>query len=508
VPTKLDTNAKVKAGVNRREFLRRTAFTTTALLVAPLETLTKEIVRPTTGARKVIVVGAGLAGLSAAFELSQAGYEVTILEARTRPGGRVFTMREPFADRLYAEAGAMQVFDSHHWTMKYIKLFGLEIDLIKPSSLTSLIYIQGKRIEVAPGKSVNWPIALSPDERKLNQRALWEKYVVPALGEVKEAEARGELPGALKKYDQITFTEFLRSRGASPAAIALFRMGLSSGLGDGADAVSALDLLREASHREERKSSYTIRGGTDNLAKAFAARLAEKISYGAPVVRIEQSDGTVRVVSSQAGIHRTFIADHLVCAVPFSILKHIEILPRFSREKQLAIEQLEYTSVARVYVQTRKRFWLASGLSGSASTDLPIMNVTERTINQPGSRGILESYTAGPQARRLTAMKNSLRVSATLAGMKQVYNDLPEYFEGGAAKCWDEDEWARGAYAWFRPGQMSSLLPHIARAEGRIHFAGEHASTSPGWMQGALESGNRVAREIIEASAGAVGLRF
>ncbi len=447
----------------------------------------------------MIVVGAGLAGLSAAYELSQAGHDVTILEARTRPGGRVFTMREPFADGLYAEAGAMQVFDSHPWTMKYIKLFGLELDPIKPSGLSSIVYMEGKRIQLTPGKSVDWPIALSADERKLGQRGLWEKYVVPVLPEVKAAEALDAVAGSLKKYDQITFSEFLRSRGASPAAVALFKLGLPAGLGDGADAVSALDLLREAVHREDRKQSYTIRGGTDQLPKAFAARLSEKVIYGVPVVALEQNGKVVKVVCSQSGQHRTFTADHLVCAVPFSVLKRIEVSPGFSREKQLAIEQLEYTSVARIYLQTRKRFWLDEGLSGSASTDLSVMNVTERSINQPGPRGILESYMAGKQARRVTAMRNSERIGTTLEGMKTVYPELPEYFEGAAAKCWDEDEWARGAYVWFRPGQMSSLLPHIARAEGRIHFAGEHASTSPGWMQGALESGNRVAREIIEA---------
>src|SRR5262249_39769839 len=113
-------------------------------------------------------------------------------------------------------------------------------------------------------------------------------------------------------------------------------------------------------------------------------------------------------------------------------------------------------------------------------------------------RGILESYTAGPQARLMASMKESERIGTTLAGVEKIYPTIREYFEGGASHSWDEDEWARGAYTWFRPGQMTSLLPHIARPEGRVHFAGEHASNWPGWMQGALEAGNRVAREINE----------
>ncbi|SRR6266540_1063789 len=102
--------------MDRRAFLRRTALATSALVVSPFKTFSAavETSRGAGRAQKVIIVGAGLAGLSAAYELSQAGHNVTILEARTRAGGRVFTMREPFADGLYAEAGAMQVFDSHH----------------------------------------------------------------------------------------------------------------------------------------------------------------------------------------------------------------------------------------------------------------------------------------------------------------------------------------------------------------------------------------------------------
>ena len=89
------------------------------------------------------------------------------------------------------------------------------------------------------------------------------------------------------------------------------------------------------------------------------------------------------------------------------------------------------------------------------------------------------------------------RVAMVLAEMTKVYPRISEQFEGGASKSWDDDEWARGAYAWFKPGQMSALMPHIARSEGRIHFAGDHTSATPGWMEGALESAERVVQEIV-----------
>jgi monoamine oxidase len=150
-------------------------------------------------------------------------------------------------------------------------------------------------------------------------------------------------------------------------------------------------------------------------------------------------------------------------------------------------------------LQSKREFWNEEGLGISAYTDLPIMAIVNSTLNQKGTRGIIDAYMAGEQARRVTAMKEDERINFTLLEIEKVYPRLRKNFEGGASVCWDEDRWARGAYAWFKPGQMSTLLPSIAIPEGRIHFAGEHASSWPGWMQGAFQSGHRAAREINNA---------
>ena len=484
--------------LDRRTFLRHAAAGAVVLSANPVRHLTSVVVR-SRGAhapQKVIVIGAGMAGLSTALGLIEKGHEVTILEARTRPGGRVFTIREPFADGLYVEGGAMQVFDSHLRVQRYIQELGLDIDPIRPAPAISVRHIMGQRIESKPGERIVWPFELNAAEKEIDGRMLWQKYVVPAVHEVIDAESKDPALRSLEKYDRQTFSAFLRAQGASPAAMAILAIGLPSGLGDGPDHVSALDLLREAAHRQAAKQSFTIRGGTDRLPKALATKLGHRIHYGTPVVRLEQDASGVRVIAMPGGARRTFTADRIVCAIPFSVLRRLEVSPQFGREKRAAVDQLRYTSVARVYVQTRTRFWTTDGLSGNASTDLPVMGVYERTINQPGTRGILESYMAGANARRATAMSERDRLTAALDGMAKVYPRIREEYEGGASKCWDEDEWARGAYAWFEPGQMMTLMPHVARPESRIHFAGEHASFWPGWMEGALESAERVVREI------------
>jgi monoamine oxidase len=487
--------------MKRREFLKQSALAAAFALPAWKTTAFSQVRLERKGAaQKVIIVGAGLAGLSAAYELTKAGHDVTILEAQARPGGRVRTLREQFSDGLYAEAGAMNVFDTHTWTLKYIKLFDLTLDPVVPSTLASVIYIRGQRIEAKPGQAIAYPLALKPDEMALGRKGLWEKYVGPVLHDVSDYTAPGWPPRSLQKYDRMTFYEFLRGQGASPDAASLLGLGGLGGLGDGVRSVSALVLLREAAHRALMKQNYTIRGGSDLLPRAFAARLTDKIRYGAPVVKIEHDAQQVRVVYLQAGAPTNLAADALICTVPFSVLRHMDISPRFSPEKQQAIEQLPYTSVARAYLQTRKKFWLDEGLSGSATTDMSNMMVFDGGPNQEGTRGILESYLAGPQARQVTAMKEGERLSSVLGSVEKVHPRIRQNFEVGTTKCWDEDEWARGAYAWYKPGQMSSLLPHVARPEGRIHFAGEHASSLFGWMQGALESGNRAAQEVNDAS--------
>ena len=446
--------------------------------------------------QKIIVVGAGMAGLSAAFELVNLGHDVTVLEARTRPGGRVFTLRESFADGLYADAGAMQVYDSHQRVQRYIKQFGLELDPIRATAPGSLMHLAGKRIEIKPNVATIWPFPLNDDEKTLDSRGLYTKYIVPNLKAIYDADVDGTLLAKFGKLDTMTFSDYLRSQNASPGAIKILNAGLPIGLGDGGDFHSALNLLREAAYRQLRTQAFTIRGGTDRLPKNLASRLAERIHYGSPVIRIEQSSSSVSVTAVQRRMTRIFTGDRLIVAVPFAALKPVQFNPLLSVLARETIEQLPNTSVVKVFIQTHSRFWLTEGQSGGASTDLPLTLLSERTINQPGPRGILEAYVAGAPARQLCALGPEERLRAVSSDLAKLFPSSGDYYESGTSKCWDEDEWSRGAYAWFRPGQMTRYLPALGKREGRIHFAGDHTSPTPGWMEGALQSAERVVKEV------------
>lgn len=487
--------------MKRREFLRQSVLAAAAFSVPSLgmQVASQDRLERKGAVKKVIVMGAGLAGLSAAYELTQAGHDVILLEARTRPGGRVYTLREPFSDGMYAEAGARMIPDTNDITLKYVSLFRLPLDPARPPNLRTVFHLRGKRITPARGENPDWPLDLTPEEKRLGIDGMWAKYEPESIyQEIGDTAASGWPFDSLKKYDRMSYADFLRGQGASSEALALLTLDAAH-WGDGLDTVSALVVLRDTAQYRKAKNWYRIRGGNDLLPKAFAARLKEKILYGSPVVRIEHNERGVRIIFEQAGAHQTISGDYLVCAVPFSVLRQIEVAPRFSPAKQKVIEQLRYFSAARVSLQSRKKFWVDQGFDGTARTDLPISEAFDMTCNQPGPRGVLQCYAGGPQARQITAMKESERVSFVLEQMEQLHPGIRENFEGGISKCWDEDEWARGASSWYKPGGMTELWPHVAQREGRVHFAGDHSSPWIRWMQGALYSGNRAAREVNEA---------
>jgi monoamine oxidase len=398
--------------ITRRQFLRRSAIAVAGVgLVRPNLVGTAATILTRGPAKKVVILGAGMAGLVAGYELTQLGHDVTILEARMRPGGRVHTLREPFSDGLYAEAGAARIPDNHDLTLKYVKLFDVPLEPMYPARLLALRLDDGTRREVGI------------------------EGFTEALGQ----HLGPELGGSPTRW---------------------------------------------------RK----IKGGSDLLPQAFTQHLSNKIHYGAPVVRIEQDTKGARVVFLHAGSPKTMSADRILCTIPFSVLRNIELPSTLSTRKLEIIKTAHYDAVSRVYLQTRNRFWEDKGLSGFAFTSNAV-EVWQPTWSQPGPRGILMTYARPGEAERISDLKESERIATTLTQLDAMFPGLRETFEGGATKCWMEDEWARGAWSFVG---LRDLISATA-VEGRIHFAGEHLSAWSSWMQGALSSGLRAVKEIDEA---------
>jgi monoamine oxidase len=399
-------------GLNRRQFLRGGTVAAAGVCFLSRDSIARALVNVSGSPKRVLILGAGLAGMVAGYELSQLGHNVTILEARMRPGGRVHTLREPFSDGLYAEAGAARIPDDHDLTLKYIKLFDLPLEPMYPAKLSAV------RLDGGP------------------KRLVGPESFTEALGK-----------------------NFGSELGGNPA----------------------------------RWSK--IKGGTDLFPKAFAQRLADKIYYGSPVVRIEQDANSVRAVFLHGGSPQTITADRLLCTIPFSVLRQVELPASLSQLKRDIISNQRYDAVSRVYLQAKKRSWEEKGMSGFAFTNEAV-EIWQPTWSQPGPRGILMTYARPGEAERIASLKEADRISSTLTQLDGIFPGLRENFEGGTSKVWMEDEWSRGAWSFVNPRDFV----RVTAPEGRIHFAGEHLSSWSSWMQGALWSGLRAVKEIDEAA--------
>ena len=181
----------------------------------------QQLLATTSAAKRVIVVGAGIAGLCAAYELSGLGHDVTVLEAQKVPGGRVHTLRAPFADGLYAEAGASRIPTSHDLTLGYARLFGLPLVPFAPSDVPSIRYAYGQRTKIAPKAAFEWPADVPAGQRRMTPPEVRRRYIDALADQITSPFAGDWLPASLERYDGITRDEYLRSEGISEAALFL-----------------------------------------------------------------------------------------------------------------------------------------------------------------------------------------------------------------------------------------------------------------------------------------------
>jgi monoamine oxidase len=241
----------------------------------------------------------------------------------------------------------------------------------------------------------------------------------------------------------------------------------------------------------------------DRLPRAFVPDLRAHLRFGARLVAIDQSDSAVTVHYQTAAGRSTETADYAILTVPFAVLRHVEALKPFSRAKQRAIRQLHYDASAKILFQCRRRFWEEDDgiFGGGTVTDLPIRAVWYPDHGRETGRGVLlASYTWSEDAQRWGSLAPADRITQALENLTVIHPQAAREFEVGASYMWHDDEFAGGAFALFDPGQHTLLHDAIVAPEGRIHFAGEHASLAHAWIQGAIESGLRAALAIHRAS--------
>ena len=442
--------------------------------------------------KRILVVGAGLAGLSCAYELDRSGYNVILIEARSRPGGRVRTYRDPFADNLYAEMGAEYVDSTDNLVHRYCKDFGLKI---LPAKQYDGVFLRGNRLSM---KGLKSGADLLPFEGTVEGKLFGQEvqYIQKWIELVKE---KGENSPEVLALDKISIEEMLMKGGAPKDIIELYTYSNATESTTVPSKMSALNMVlsnARTSAFSENTVEGRIFGGNDQLPKTFAKKLSSKIKYNRALKRLAFDSKGVTATILENEKTQSIRALKCVLAIPASILRTIDIQPGFSSKKTHCIHNQDYGHAMKVAMQYKKRFWDEKGSIGQrVFTDTRLRRIYHFSIDQPGPRGILLTFTSGEDAKKLGRLNEARRMNIARKTCETIWPEAPQYWENGITKYWNEDPWVKASYSIAGVGQKD-YRDILAKSEGPVFFAGEHTAFYRASMNGAIESGLRVTNEL------------
>lgn len=462
---------------------RREALSLAAALLVPQ-------VRPRRTPKKVIVAGAGIAGLSCAWELVRRGHDVTVVEASDRTGGHVFTIREGLADGLYADGGAehfTQPGYDRYWG--YVREFNLQY-LYYPRREHLLRWIGGRMHtpEMLADRTVLSGMGFN--RREIDYLAthpfpeLASLYFAPYLDAVRD-EYR-PFDAGLNHLDAISTTELFRKDGASDAALRFI-----GGHGSALQSVWHAAILKLRGVPLYPPKVYRLVGGNQTLTDTFAQRLGDRVRLRMPVTAIAHGATGVRVTCRSEGTSVTLDADYLVCAMSAVMLRLLPITPALPPAKAEAIGTVPYYSDTRVILQSRTRFWARDGISPNMEFgEAPLYHVWSASEEVATPRGLLAGTASGPGTE-----------DGALTTYRKYYPGKSEDIEKAIVVVWAQDRWRSAcettAYA---PGHLSKFWPALVAPHGRMHFVGAYADNLNWGMEAATRSANRAAEAIDAAS--------
>jgi monoamine oxidase len=452
----------------------------------------------------VLVVGAGIAGLTAAYRLTAAGVPVRIIEAQGRVGGRMWSLRDRFPDGQVVELGG-ELIDTNHETIRGLAgELGIELNDLAtddPSLRGETWFFGGVARSDAEVIEAFRPIA-----------ARIEADLATLTG---EADPTAADPSGAEALDRLSIAEWLDRAGVRGWIRDLVDVGYTTEYGLEIGEQSALNLLTMIQWSPESfeifgesDERFHVRGGNDRITTALASRLGVDIETGTFLESIrERDDGTLACSVRRGGRSLVITAPKVLVTVPFTLLREVEIGMELPAPKRRTIDELGYGTNAKLMVGFDERVWRGDhGSNGSVLTDLPFQLTWETSRLQPGRAGVLTNFTGGRHG--VAIGEGSAADQAAL-----LVRDLERVFPGVAAARgaspevrmhWPSFRFARGSYASYRPGQWTTLRGVEGEPVRNLHFAGEHCSLeAQGFMEGGCATGEAAARAIL-AELGAV----
>jgi monoamine oxidase len=462
------------SGITRREMIERSLAAAGALLLSD-----RFGIRTHAAAGRAVVIGAGFSGLAAAYELSKAGYEVTVVEARNRVGGRVISFSDLVAGKN-VEGGGELIGSNHPAWVGYAKQFGLEFLDVSEEDAEFPIVLNGKR--------------LSSDESE----ALWEdteKAFNTIVADAAKVDADRPWTSAdAAARDRRTLAAWIDGLDAAPATKGMLRTMMSADNGvvtEWQSYLANLAMVKGGGLERywDESEVYRCKGGNQQLAAKLAGAIgASKILLRTPVRSIAVADRSVRVLLANG---KTLEAEHAILTAPPSVWNKIAIEPALP----VNLAPQMGTNV-KCLIGVKGPFWRRGELAPEILSDGPVNMTWHATEGQPGAGDAMVAFSGGPSAD-VCREWGARRIENYLAELEKVYRGIRPSFVRARFMDWPGDTWAKASYAFPAPGQVTSQGPTLHEGVGRLHFAGEYASYAfMGYMEGALNSGAAVAQRI------------
>jgi monoamine oxidase len=440
--------------------------------------------------RTVIVIGAGLAGLSAAYDLHRAGWKVTVLEARDRVGGRVYSLRN-FSNGLVAEGGGEFIEETHTRLLAYAAQFHLPLGRVGSWQGQDRDWgaFEGKSGPMSDAQI--WGVNLHEEIEKI-----W--LALAELGELVPDPHQPQTARGADYLDTKSTADWLDSLNAHPLAKKEFIQHVRAEYTCEPQQHSMLDLARNVSMYYtslERNLNYRVVGGNDLIPRALAEQLPD-VRLNACVRSIHVQPDTVSVTYRHGNSHQTVSSAFAVLAIPLTTARLIEFHPPLPEAHRRLVDELSYGSVTKVLIEYRRRFWDDQGWNGRLATDAPIVYTWHATSHIEDEHGIITAYTGGDPAAKLAVLSDEERIRVAVGEIERLFPGSSDLIECTATVAWPNEAYTRGSYAAFAPGQVTAHWKTLFEPAGRLFFAGEHATPIQGYMEGAVESGQRAARRI------------
>ncbi|WP_207539935.1 flavin monoamine oxidase family protein [Sabulicella rubraurantiaca] len=478
--TETDLTRVAVAPVSRRGWLQGAGAVLGAALASPA------VAQGVVGRKAVLVLGAGMAGLTAALSLLRRGHDVTIIEYQNRIGGRLLSV--PLGDGMFTEAGGGHFRSNMPYVLAYVRRFSLP--LLSLNDGLPRYMIEGRTGEAA--NPASWPWPLSREERNVSVSTMLNQYLYRAgLDSDTVLDSRWPDEGSLDRLGNVTLGDLIRGVGASEVFCKL----LDAHGGTFTSGSLALGAIPDLAYHFGDQNLFRIQGGNSRLPLALAAAIGrDRFVLDAPVARIDQSGPAVRVTTRDG---REFTGDAVISTIPFSVMEDVEVLPHWSPRKRRMIAEMEWDRTVKIIAKTRTPSWLTRNVHGwpMAGGDRPWERVIDITGNEPGGHGSVFFYLNGSNADAVLALPKEQRAPSIVAQFRQ---DMPDLFDEVLSTdsfAWSEQPWIKGSFGGPALGG-AWMVQEWQKPEGRIHFAGDFTTLKTGWVEGAIESGLRAARQI------------